>query len=145
MNIAGGRETVKHLRLLAVLLLALCAGSKLLLSGGVELGKDEAAYVYWSQHLDATYALLPFALFGFFHWLAPGSEWVLRMGPILTGTLSLLLVYRLCRQHNLSRRAALMAAAALASSASEDKGHLHASAVVGAAADIAASTHSRRG
>lgn len=115
MNIAGGRETVKHLRPLAVLLLALCAGSKLLLSGGVELGKDEAAYVYWSQHLDATYALLPFALFGFFHWLAPGSEWVLRMGPILTGTLSLLLVYRLCRQHNLSQRAALMAAAALGS------------------------------
>ena len=58
-------------------------GRELLLQGGVELGKDEAAYWYWSQHLDASYALVPFTFTAVAHALWPGAEWALRLNPFV--------------------------------------------------------------
>ena len=48
---------------------------KLWLVADVELGKDEAVYWYWGQHLDASYALLPLAVFKLAHALYPHQEW----------------------------------------------------------------------
>ena len=116
VNIGFPRQPVNLQRLGWIALLILCGGLKLFLSAGVELGKDEAAYVYWGQHLDASYALFPFALFGLFHWFAPGAESILRLGPVLFGSASMLLLFRLCRLHPLNVGQALWATAALACS-----------------------------
>lgn len=89
---------------------------KLWLVAGVELGKDEAAYWFWGQHLDATYALLPFSVFRLAHFLYPGSEWFLRLGSVLCGVVSTVLIYRLCRLHGLERALSLWATAAFATS-----------------------------
>ncbi|MBM3277412.1 MAG: glycosyltransferase family 39 protein [Candidatus Handelsmanbacteria bacterium] len=89
---------------------------KLWLVAGVELGKDEAAYWFWGQHLDATYALLPFSVFKLAHFLYPGSEWFLRLGSVLCGVASAVLIYHLCRRHGLERSICLWATAAFATS-----------------------------
>ena len=70
--------------------------AKLWFVDGVELGKDEAVYWYWSQHLDASYALLPFSLMALAHALAPYCEWVLRLPSVLLGALSTYLLFALC-------------------------------------------------
>ena len=88
--------------------------ARLYLASGVELGKDEAVYWYWGQHLDASYALLPFATLKLAHALWPYQEWFLRLPSILLGALSAVLLYRLCRNHGLGERPALWAAAAFA-------------------------------
>ncbi len=83
---------------------------------GVELGKDEAAYWYWSQHLDATYALVPFALIGLGHALYPGSEVVLRALSVGAGLAAAFLLYRLCRLHGLAPTSSRWATAAFVAS-----------------------------
>jgi hypothetical protein len=83
---------------------------------GVELGKDEAAYWYWGQHLDASYALLPFSVFKLAHFIYPGHEWVLRLVQILAGAIAVVLLYRLCRLHELEASLSRWAAAAFAAS-----------------------------
>ena len=88
--------------------------ARLYLASGVELGKDEAVYWYWGQHLDASYALLPFATLKLAHALWPYQEWFLRLPSILLGALSAVLLYRLCRNHGLGERPALWATAAFA-------------------------------
>ena len=80
--------------------------ARLYLASGVELGKDEAVYWYWGQHLDASYALLPFATLKLAHALWPYQEWFLRLPSILLGGLSAVLLYRLCRNHGLGERRA---------------------------------------
>ena len=87
---------------------------KLWLVADVELGKDEAVYWYWGQHLDAFYALLPLAVFKLTHALYPHQEWFLRLPSALLGAFSTALVYRLCRMQGLAERLALWAAAAFA-------------------------------
>jgi hypothetical protein len=71
---------------------------------GVELGKDEAVYWYWSQHLDAAYSLIPFAVIKLLNALLPGSETMLRLGSVLAGSGSVLLAYLLCRRFGLDSK-----------------------------------------
>ena len=97
-----------------IALLGLYTLFKLWLVADVELGKDEAAYWYWSQHLDASYALLPFGVFNLAHALLPGHEWFLRLGSILAGTASVALLYQLCRADGLTASLAAWATAAFA-------------------------------
>ena len=40
----------------------------------VELGKDEAVHLYWGQHFDASYALLPFFTIKLTHGFWPHQE-----------------------------------------------------------------------
>ena len=96
------------------ILLAVYTLLRLWLVADVELGKDEAVYWYWGQHLDASYALLPFAILKLAHAIAPHQEWFLRLPAILLGTLSTVLIYRLCRIQDLDERLSLWAAAAFA-------------------------------
>ena len=113
-NINGPLNPVNPTRLLWPGLLLLCSLLKLWLVAGVELGKDEAAYWHWGQHLDATYALLPFGILRLAHALLPYQEWFLRLPSILSSTLATLLLYRLCRLHPLSPERARWAAALFA-------------------------------
>ena len=115
-NIRGAVGRVKPVIAFSILTLALYSSIKLWFVMGVELGKDEAVYTYWGQHLDASYALLPFAVIGIFHGLAPGIEWVLRLGSILVGSLCLVLMFRFCGLFGLPRSMRLWATLALASS-----------------------------
>lgn len=108
-NIRGGLNSVNLWSLLGVYTLL-----KLWLVAEVELGKDEAVYWYWGQHLDSSYALLPLAVFKLAHALYPHQEWFLRLPSALLGALSTALVYWLCRTQGLAKQPALWAAAALA-------------------------------
>lgn len=108
-NIRGGLNSVNLLALLGVYTVL-----KLWLVAAVELGKDEAVYWYWGQHLDASYALLPLAVFKLAHALYPHQEWFLRLPSALLGAFSTALVYRLCRIQGLAEQRALWAAAAFA-------------------------------
>ena len=108
-NIRGGLNSVNLWSLLGVYTLL-----KLWLVAEVELGKDEAVYWYWGQHLDASYALLPLAVFKLAHALYPHQEWFLRLPSALLGALSTALVYWLCRTQGLAKQPALWAAAAFA-------------------------------
>ncbi len=87
---------------------------RLWLIADVELGKDEAVYWYWEQHLDASYALLPFAILKVAHAVGPQQEWFLRLPSILLGTVSTRLLFRLCRLQDRDERRSLWAAAAFA-------------------------------
>lgn len=106
-NIRGAPNSVN---LLCLVLL----GVKLWLVADVELGKDEAVYWYWGQHLDALYALLPLAVFKLAHALYPHQEWFLRLPSALLGAFSTALIYRLCRMEGLAKQLAGWAAAAFA-------------------------------
>ena len=110
-NIRGGPNSVNRLW---PALLGAYTLLKLWLVADVELGKDEAVYWYWGQHLDALYALLPLAVFKLTHALYPHQEWFLRLPSALLGAFSTALVYRLCRMQSLAERLALWAAAAFA-------------------------------
>ena len=110
-NIRGGPNSVNRLW---PALLGAYTLLKLWLVADVELGKDEAVYWYWGQHLDALYALLPLAVFKLTHALYPHQEWFLRLPSALLGALATALVYRLCRMQGLAERLALWAAAAFA-------------------------------
>ena len=110
-NIRGGPNSVNRLW---PALLGAYTLLKLWLVADVELGKDEAVYWYWGQHLDAFYALLPLAVFKLTHALYPHQEWFLRLPSALLGAFSTALVYRLCRMQSLAERLALWAAAAFA-------------------------------
>ena len=110
-NIHGSPNSVNPSWWIALAAYALL---RLWLIADVELGKDEAVYWYWSQHLDATYAFLPFAILKIAHALAPQQEWFLRLPAILLGTLSTVLIYRLCRMRELEQRLCLWAAGAFA-------------------------------
>ena len=110
-NIRGGPNSVNRLW---PALLGAYTLLKLWLVADVELGKDEAVYWYWGQHLDAFYALLPLAVFKLTHALYPHQEWFLRLPSALLGAFSTALVYRLCRMQGLAERLALWAAAAFA-------------------------------
>lgn len=102
--------------LLGLGLLCLYSLFKLWLVSGVELGKDEAAYWYWGQHLDATYALLPFAALRLAHALFPFHPWALRLIPLISSGLATVLLYRFCRRHDLAPGRSLWAAALFAAS-----------------------------
>ena len=108
-NIRGGLNSVN---LLCLVLLGAHTLLKLRLVADVELGKDEAVYWYWGQHLDASYALLPLIIFKLTHSLYPYQEWFLRLPSVLLGTLATALVYWLCRMQSLAKQLALWAAAA---------------------------------
>ena len=110
-NIRGGLNSVN---LLCLVLLGAHTLLKLRLVADVELGKDEAVYWYWGQHLDASYALLPLIIFKLTHALYPHQEWFLRLPSVLLGTLATVLVYWLCRMQSLAKQLALWAAAAFA-------------------------------
>ena len=110
-NIRGGPNSVN---LLWPALLGTYTLLKLWLVADVELGKDEAVYWYWGQHLDASYALLPLAVFKLAHALYPHQEWFLRLPSALLGAFSTVLVYWLCRMQGLAKQLALWAAAAFA-------------------------------
>ena len=110
-NIKGSPYRVNAIGALALILYTLL---KCWLVYGVELGKDEAVYWYWSQHLDASYALLPFSLIALADALAPGSELFLRMPSILLGTLAVYWLYQLCRDFGLVAQRAGWATAAFA-------------------------------
>ena len=119
-NIAGTPGTVKPLwvfgsRWVWTSLLA-SALLRMWLVSGVELGRDETAYWHWSQHLDATYALLPLSAVRVAHLLYPGSELALRLPFVFAGVISTLLMYRLCRLYCLEPARSLWAAAAFATS-----------------------------
>jgi hypothetical protein len=126
MSMAKTAKTLQNIHLgpwrvkpSAVLLLAMLAAyslARLWLVWDVELGKDEAAYWYWGQHLDATYALLPFALIGAAHLLLPGHEWFLRLPSLLAGAAAAALLWRHCRLYGLSAPSRLGAVAAFAGS-----------------------------
>ncbi len=111
LNIRGGPNSVN---LLCLILLGAYTLLKLRLIADVELGKDEAVYWYWGQHLDASYALLPLAVFKLAHSLYPHQEWFLRLPSVLLGALSTALVYWLCKMQGLAKQLALWAAAAFA-------------------------------
>ena len=111
LNIRGGPNSVN---LLCLVLLGAYTLLKLRLVADVELGKDEAVYWYWGQHLDASYALLPLAVCKLTHALYPHQEWFLRLPSVLLGTLATALVYWLCRMQGLATQLALWAAAAFA-------------------------------
>lgn len=113
VNIAAPSHGVNPVWWLA---LAAVGALKLLLQDGVELGKDEAAYWYWSQHLDASYALVPFSFTAAAYALWPGAEWALRLPPILLGLGAAALLYALCRQRGLAHADPLWATAALVTS-----------------------------
>ena len=110
-NIRGGPNSVN---LLCLVLLGAYTLLKLRLVADVELGKDEAVYWYWGQHLDASYALLPLAVFKLAHALYPHQEWFLRLPAVLLGALATALVYWLCKMQGLAKQLALWAAAAFA-------------------------------
>ena len=110
-NIRGGLNSVN---LLGLVLLGTYTLLKLWLVADVELGKDEAVYWYWGQHLDASYALLPLTVFKLAHSLYPHQEWFLRLPSVLLGALSTALVYWLCKMQGLAKQLALWAAAAFA-------------------------------
>lgn len=103
------------MRLLLTCLLLWSAG-RLLLAAGVDLGKDEAAYWYWSRHLDVSYAWLPFFFVHLGDWLLPGSDVALRLPFLTGGVVSVWLLYSLCRLHDLSPARSAVAAAAFATS-----------------------------
>lgn len=111
LNIRGGPNSVN---LLCLVLLGVYTLLKLRLVANVELGKDEAVYWYWGQHLDASYALLPLAVCKLSHALYPHQEWFLRLPSVLLGALATALVYWLCRMQGLATQLALWAAAAFA-------------------------------
>ena len=115
-NINGPLNPVNPTRLLWPGLLLLFGLLKLWLVTGVELGKDEAAYWHWGQHLDATYALLPFGILRLAHTIYPHQEWFLRLPSIFSSALATLLLYRLCRLHLLSLERARWASALFATS-----------------------------
>lgn len=115
-NINGPLNPVNPTGLLWPSLLLLFSLLKLWLVTGVELGKDEAAYWHWGQHLDATYALLPFGILRLAHALLPYQEWFLRLPSVLSSALATLLLYRLCRLHALSPERSRWAAALFAAS-----------------------------
>lgn len=110
-NIRGGPNSVN---LLCLVLLGAYTLLKLRLIADVELGKDEAVYWYWGQHLDASYALLPLAVFKLAHSFYPHQEWFLRLPSVLLGALSTALVYWLCKMQGLAKQLALWAAVAFA-------------------------------
>ena len=110
-NIRGGPNSVN---LLCLVLLGAYTLLKLRLVADVELGKDEAVYWYWGQHLDASYALLPLAVCKLTHALYPHQEWFLRLPSVLLGALATALVYWLCRMQGLAKQLALWGAAAFA-------------------------------
>ncbi len=116
MNIAAPLYRVNRSGLILGALVVVAAACKLWLTLGVELGKDEAAYWYWSLNWDLTYAPLPFALIRLAHTLAPGVEWVLRAGPVVTGMLATMLMFQWCRSNGLSETRSLWAAAAFTTS-----------------------------
>ena len=111
LNIRGGPNSVN---LLCFVLLGAYTLLKLRLIADVELGKDEAVYWYWGQHLDASYALLPLAVFKLAHSLYPHQEWFLRLPSVLLSALSTALVYWLCKMQGFAKQLALWAAAAFA-------------------------------
>ena len=123
-NIAGTPGTVKQSPLSTLMsggwawtfLLAAAALLKIALAGGIELGKDEAAYWHWSQHLDASYALLPLSAVRVAHLLYPDSELAVRLPFVIAGIISTLLIYRLCRLYRLEQARCLWAAAAFSTS-----------------------------
>jgi len=115
-NIKGRPCPVKPGWLPWIGLLVLYSLFKLWLTAGVDLGKDEAAYWYWGQHLDASFGLLPFSVLRLAHFILPYREWFLRLSFVLCGALSTLLLYRLCRLHDLSPSLSRWAAAAFAAS-----------------------------
>lgn len=112
-NIKGSPYLVNATWALALAAYTLAKGW---LTYGVELGKDEALYWYWSQHLDASYALVPFSLIALAEALAPHGEHFLRMPSLLLGSLSVYSLYRLCLDCGLPTARARWAAAAFACS-----------------------------
>ncbi len=115
-NIGDGPNRVNPGTPLWLGLLALYCLAKLWFVAGVDLGKDEAAYWYWGQHLDASYALLPFAALKLAHSFHPGHEWVLRLVWIGSGVFSVVLLHRLCRLYRLDASATAWACTAFAAS-----------------------------
>ncbi|MDA0334641.1 MAG: glycosyltransferase family 39 protein [bacterium] len=118
-NVTGAFRSVNqaasdHRSLLIWLLL--WAVVRTLLVTGVDLGKDEAAYWYWSQHLDASYAWLPFVVIAVADAVWPGVDLILRLPFIAASVFSALLLHHLCRLRGLSSSRSALAVAAFATS-----------------------------
>jgi len=100
--------------------LALIAGItlwRLGLAALVPVTKDETYYVDWARHLAWGYFDHPpgVALLGLGTWLAPGSALAARLGAVLAGALTLLLLWAFYRRCGLRRRGDLLLALVLAS------------------------------
>jgi hypothetical protein len=96
--------------------LCLWVGVRVLLVAGLDLSKDEAAYWYWSRHLDASYAWLPFAIISLADAVRPGVDLVLRLPFLAASAISVLLLNHLCRLRGLSPSRSALAVAAFATS-----------------------------
>lgn len=113
-NVTGPPIGVNRRRLLGALCLWFLVKGALVT--GVDLGKDEAAYWYWSGDLDASYALAPFTAIAAMDALVPGVDAALRLPFLLGGVLSVALLWHLCRRRGLTEAQALVATAAFATS-----------------------------
>lgn len=116
MNIAAALHRVNRIWLILGALVALVSTCKLALTLGVELGKDEAVYWYWSRNWDLTYAPLVFALLRITDTLSPATEWALRACQVAAGMLSMALMFHWCRINGLSESRSLWATVAFATS-----------------------------
>lgn len=116
MNIAAALHRVNRIWLVVGALVVLISTCKLALTLGVELGKDEAVYWYWSRNWDLTYAPLVFALLRLADTLSPGTEWALRACQVSTGVISMALMFHWCRVNGLSESRSLWAMVAFATS-----------------------------
>jgi 4-amino-4-deoxy-L-arabinose transferase-like glycosyltransferase len=98
-----------------ILILALTAW-RLLIAGTVPVTQDEAYYFNWAQSLAWGYFDHPpgVALLGIGSWIAPGSAFAARLGTIIAGTLTLLILWRFYRACGLTRDRDLLLALVLA-------------------------------
>ena len=101
-----------------VLPLAVVAGItlwRLAIAALVPVTKDEAYYLDWARHLAWGYFDHPpgVAVLGLGTWLAPGSAVAARLGAVLAGTLTLLVLWRFYRRCGLRRDSGLTLAIVL--------------------------------
>ncbi len=89
---------------------------RLLIAGAVPVTQDEAYYFNWAQSLAWGYFDHPpgVALLGIGSWIAPGSAFAARLGAIIAGTLTLLILWRFYRACGLTRGRDLLLAMVLA-------------------------------
>ena len=98
-----------------VLILAVTAW-RLLIAAAVPVTQDEAYYFNWAQSLAWGYFDHPpgVALLGIGSWIAPGSAFAARLGAMIAGTLTLLILWRFYRACGLTHSRDLLLALGLA-------------------------------
>jgi hypothetical protein len=112
---ASAPATADDWRWPLVLILVVTAW-RLLIAGAVPVTQDEAYYFNWAQSLAWGYFDHPpgVALLGIGSWIAPGSAFAPRLGAIIAGTLTLLILWHFYRACGLTRGRDLLLAMVLA-------------------------------